>query len=191
MKVILIIIGIITLFGCNKDKNEVVFLSDIEKINGELKDKIHFDISYIKEHTDSVYKLDDQFYLDLLEQIKGGLDKSCFKRANISRYPVDLSGNKFDDTNSIDSISKVMMHCFANNMNMSDCKDSSKDSLCQFKTRLYNIMSGKEEAQMSYSFHLPVFDILDLENQASKDEFHYLILYFHYLGEFIDVTFKK
>lgn len=172
------------LFSCENSESvpkDYTFVR-IDQLNTDLKQQIGIDINLQKQKADSVYKLDDQFYWKLVNEMEGGKNSNSFKRAHLDRLPTDLHGNPIVDIQIYDSLAATMMMCFANNMVMGDCDNSSTDSLCILKNTWHGYMSGKLDAEFSYSFFFSrLYEIYQKEG-LSMEELHYTFLYLHYLG---------
>jgi hypothetical protein len=182
MKLIPIILFLIFLYGCNSQTENQYKFVQIDDLNDDLQEKVGINIKTQKFKADSVYKLDDQFYLNLLTDISQGLNSNSFDRSNIPIEPVNLAGRSFPLASQSDSLAASMMLCFANNMIMSNCDHNNKDANCVIKQNWYGFMSGDQEAQFSYNFFLSRIGELYDKHFVTREEFHYLILYLHYLG---------
>ena len=177
---------LLLLFSCGVDtreENKPVFV-DIESLNKDIKSHVGIDINLQKQKADSVYSIDKQFYLKLVEEMSGGQNSNCFDRAKIDRKPIDLNGNEILNTDLYDSLGSIMMSCYDNNMSMDSCNENSKDSLCILKTRWHYHISGASYGQYGYSYFFPGLYELYKNELLTDDEFHYTILYLHYLGVF-------
>jgi hypothetical protein len=189
MKIIHQFIGfllLIMLIGCSTKESgttDPIFV-DIQGLNESIKLRVGIDISIQKQKADSVFKLDDQFYLKLIEEMSGAIDSDCFNRAKIDEKPIDLNGNQIINFQSYDSLGVVMMDCFAKNMLMSGCSKKSLDTLCIIKNNWFYHMSGESEAQFGYRFFFSGLYELYTNKYLTIDEFHYTLLYLHYMGVF-------
>ena len=144
------------LIGCGSKEPETskpIFVNT-KGLNEAIRSLVGIDINLQKQKTDSVYNLDNQFYLKLIEEMSSGDHPDCFNRAKIDESPIDLNGNKIIKVQFYDSLSSVMMDCFANNMLMSGCNKNSVDFLFILKNNWLHHMPGESGYQCSYSFFL-------------------------------------
>ncbi|PHR31894.1 MAG: hypothetical protein COA38_07465 [Fluviicola sp.] len=186
MKIVVGIITIVILIGCSSsdEKKNPDSFYDIKGLNADIKTALDFDLLEIKKRTDSVYQTDEDYYIDLIKEMSGGSDKNCFDRAGIPLDMINAKGEHLNRVQSKDSLARLMMLSYAENINMSDCSAQTNDSICIYKSDWKNIMEDFDprEAQMGYSFLLQDFGELYLNNYLSDDEFQYMILYLHYLA---------
>lgn len=189
MKHILYILILSIILGCSSqpEKESQIFF-DIEELNEDIKQSVGFDLQAIMSKTDSVYETDTSFYLDLIAQMSGDSSKHCFIKARIPYSLVDSSNVVQNGGLSRDSLARLMMMNYANNSDVSNCNQGCEDSLCMFKGKYKAMMEIMQprEVRVAYFYWIPMLRDIHYRGYLSKDEFHYMVLYLHYLAKLCD-----
>lgn len=173
-------IGIVSiiLLSCS-DKPEFIFVNT-DELNDDLRIGTGLDMYKIMKHTDSVYQNDTMYYLHFAEEMSGGKNSNSFERANIAYYLNDslLMGRDKCKT------ARLMIEKLAENIIMSDCSAREEDSICIEKRKFREHLLSIEPAEelIHYRYFIPEFKRFYYGKYLTDQEFHYLALYFHYLG---------
>ncbi|MCJ8290387.1 MAG: hypothetical protein HRT58_12040 [Crocinitomicaceae bacterium] len=189
MKHTLYILILSIILGCSSqpEKKPQIFFN-IEELNEDIKQSVGFDLLAIMSRTDSVYRTDTSFYLDLIAQMWGDTSKHCFIKAGIPYSLVGSSNVVQNGDLSRDSLARLMMMDYANNSDMSNCNREYWDSLCIFKGKYKAMMEvfHPPEVRDAYFYWIPQLRDIHYRGYLSKDEFHYIVLYLHYLAKLCD-----
>lgn len=157
-------------------------------LNSDIKKKLDIDLLAIKNEADKTFKNDTSFYIKLLESRYDLSTEFWFESAGIPFDPINSKGVHLNKSISIersDSLGRLMMMSFADNIKMKGCDTLSKDSLCIYKMSWYECMrktNPLNQAMYYGSLHKPFVRLKNAE-LLSDDEINYLVLFIHYLGE--------
>ena len=179
------------LLGCAKNHGEQQKFLNIELLNSKLIERTDFDILELMTKTDSVYAIDSNFYIDLMEQMSGGIDKKCFQRATIPYDPISINGKVLNRIKEKDSIARLFLISFSESIVNESLNEN--DSINYYREMWKNGMMQyhPKDQYMSYFFFHSGFKVLYEKDYLTEKEFNYMVLYLHYLGTitgFVGVT---
>lgn len=180
MKNFVIILSALLLIGCSEEPR----FYDVQALNQDIKKHVGVDLFDFKEKTDSMFSKDPNFYMDMLEDMAGGFNNKCFERAGL---PIDLIDNKGVHLNRIaakDSIARLMMLSFSENILKPQCVETKTDSICYYRNQWRRDMKKYDPRELAfgYSFLQPSLYEIYSRDFLTQEEFHYLIIFTHYLS---------